>query len=496
MSKKQEYNKVTPQIVKRIAGVVSEKYVTTSKPILYSYVSKGIMGLESCVADCVVRPKSVEEVQGVLKIATEESIPVTPASGGLSGGFACPTIEPGGILMDLGEMNKIIEVDTDARYIVVEPGVRSGEVWAYMKKKYPGWAPPVPDGAPPAATILGDAIERGFSLVTGRYGPQADTVMGMEVVLATGDVIRTGSWALPGAKPFYKWGIGPDIGGLFLGSQGTMGVITKCAIKIMPHLEHKTVVAYGMDNPYDMQDLTLEVSKYEMGIADHCVMVQGGNWPLIMTRWPKERVPNDYEAYEKMGISKWWMNFEVWAWTKEELDYTVKKIDEVAKSYEQRTGHQTPQWKLHPKQIASRLLKPNKIAIPYALWNAGFLFITWYTPWKGCAEFSEIYCQKMQDYGFPPVMWVASIDHAREAICMPIVCYDATSKESIENVTKLNRETTEIFLDKGWLNYRPDPFVHAPLTFAKAKEYYSLLRKIKKLLDPKGILHPGRLGLP
>jgi FAD/FMN-containing dehydrogenase len=493
---KRDYSTVTPEIVKRIAKVVGDKYVTTSKPILYSYLSKGIMGLESVVADCVVRPKSVEEVQGVLTIASEELIPVTPAAGGLSGGFACPTIEPGGILMDLSEMNKIIEVDTDARYIVVEPGVRSGEVWAYMKKKYPGWAPPVPDGAPPAATILGDAIERGFSLVTGRYGPQADTVMGLEVVLATGDVIRTGSWALPGAKPFYKWGLGPDIGGLFLGSQGTMGVITKCAIKIMPHLEHKTVVAYGMDNPYDMQDLTLEISKYEMGMSDHCVMVQGGNWPLIMTRWPKDRVPNDYEAYQKMGISQWWMNFEVWAWTKEELDDTVKRIDDVAKSYEKRTGHQTPQWKLHPKQIASRLLKPNKIAIPYALWDAGFLFITWYTPWKGCGEFSEIYCQKMEEYGFPPVMWVASIDHAREAICMPIVCYDATDKESIERVKKLNQDTTEIFLEKGWLNYRMDPFCHAPLTLTKAKEYHSLLRKIKRIFDPNGILHPGRLALP
>jgi FAD/FMN-containing dehydrogenase len=93
-------------------------------------------------------------------------------------------------------MNKIVEVNTDARYVIVEPGVRAGEVWAYFKKYYPEWAPPIADGAPPAATIMGDAIERGFSLVTGRYGPQADMVMGMEIVLPTGELIHTGSWAL------------------------------------------------------------------------------------------------------------------------------------------------------------------------------------------------------------------------------------------------------------------------------------------------------------
>lgn len=333
-------------------------------------------------------------------------------------------------------------------------------------------------------------------MVTGRYGPQADMVMGAEVVVPTGDIIYTGSWALPGAKPFYKWGIGPDLGGLFLGAQGTMGVITKAAVKIVPHPHYKTVVAYGMDNPYDMQDATLEVSKYEMGIADHCVMVQGGNWPLVMTRWPQDRVPNDYEFYKKIGISEWWMNFEVWAHSQEELNFVTKRIDEIMKDYEARTGHKLPQQVLHPKQIASRLKKPNKIAIPYSLWNAGFLFITWYTPWKDCAEFAEIYNEKMVEHGFPPVMWIASIDHCRQAICMPIVCYDATKPESVDEVQKLNRETTEIFLEKGWVEYRPDPYVHAPLMYGKAETYHRILKKIRAIWDPNYIMHPGRLAIP
>lgn len=490
------YNSVTKKIVEALESIVGKEYVNDSVPMRYAYVSKGIMGLESIPAEVIVRPKNVEEVQKVLMLANENIIPVTPVAGGLSGGFASPLISPSGILLDMSRMDRILEVDTDSRYMVVEPGVRSGTVWAYFRKKYPEWAPPVPDGAPPAATVMGDALERGFSMVTGRYGPQADMVMGAEVVVPTGDIIYTGSWALPGAKPFYKWGIGPDLGGLFLGAQGTMGVITKAAVKIVPHPHYKTVVAYGMDNPYDMQDATLEVSKYEMGIADHCVMVQGGNWPLVMTRWPQDRVPNDYEFYKKIGISEWWMNFEVWAHSQEELNFVTKRIDEIMKDYEARTGHKLPQQVLHPKQIASRLKKPNKIAIPYSLWNAGFLFITWYTPWKDCAEFAEIYNEKMVEHGFPPVMWIASIDHCRQAICMPIVCYDATKPESVDEVQKLNRETTEIFLEKGWVEYRPDPYVHAPLMYGKAETYHRILKKIRAIWDPNYIMHPGRLAIP
>ncbi|MHC4439828.1 MAG: FAD-binding oxidoreductase, partial [Planctomycetota bacterium] len=145
--------------------------------------------------------------------------------------------------MDMTRMDKM-EVDTENRVMVVEPGVRSGDAWRIFKTKYPDWAPPIPDGAPPAATVLGDAIERGFSLVTGVYGPQADMIMGLEVVLPTGEIFHTGSWALPGAKPFYRWGVGPNPDGLFLGSQGSMGIITKCAIKMIPHPHYKTVVAY------------------------------------------------------------------------------------------------------------------------------------------------------------------------------------------------------------------------------------------------------------
>jgi FAD/FMN-containing dehydrogenase len=139
--------------------------------------------------------------------------------------------------------------------------------------------------------------------------------------------------------------------------------------------------------------------------------------------------------------------------------------------------------------------KPNKIAIPYSFWEAGFLFITWYTPWNECAHFAEMYCKAMEKYGLPPVMWIASIERCRQAICMPILCFDSTKDEDLEKVQDLNRETTEYGLKQGWLNYRPDPYIHIQ-AYYQAGMYWKYLRAFKKMVDPNMIMHPGRLALP
>jgi len=106
-----------------------------------------------------------------------------------------------------------------------------------------------------------------------------------------------------------------------------------------------------------------------------------------------------------------------------------------------------------------------------------------------------MYNAAMEKYGFPPVMWIASIERCRQAICMPIVCFDSTKPEDFERVQALNLETTEYGLKQGWLNYRPDPYIHVQ-AYYQAGMYWKYLRAFKKLVDPNMIMHPGRLALP
>jgi len=479
---------VMEELAKALQDIVGKENISTAKPICEAYVTRGIMDIKSQAPAIVVRPKDVEEVRKILLIANEKKIPVVPHSGGLSGGEATPT-KKGSILLDLRRMNKIVEVDTNARYMVVEPGVTSAQAWKFMQESYPDYRPGVPDGAPPSATLVGDHLDRGFHFLSTRYGPAADAVLGLEAVLPTGEIIRTGSYALPTSKGFYKWMFGPDLTGLFLGSQGTLGVVTKMAIKIFPMAKVRDVVAFGASEWKYIIEPSLDVLKME--VVD---LAQGGNYPLATCRRAKYRWP---PLPKPDALPMVWMNFELGTETKEEMENIKRRINHVLTKYQEEYGEKNIfEWKLDVPSIIARLTKPNRISVPYAGHKGGgLLFITWYVPWKDAAEFGEQAEKLMEKYKFSPVVWLAAVDHGRQGLVMPIVLFDPKSPEDFKAVDALDSEMTEKFLEMGGIPYRPSASIHAPMAMSKSVGYYNLLRKIKKTLDPNGIMHPGRLAL-
>ncbi|MEM2975399.1 MAG: FAD-binding oxidoreductase [Candidatus Bathyarchaeia archaeon] len=476
------------ELVKALEKIVGPENVTAAKPIVHAYVTRGIMETKSHPPAIVVRPCNVEEVRAILMLANEKKIPVVPLSGGLSGGEATPMKE-GEMVIDLRRMNKIIEVNTDARYMIVEPGVTSAQAWKYMQENHPNYRPGIPDGAPPSATIVGDHLDRGFHFFSTRYGPAADAVLGLEVVLPTGEIVRTGSCALPTAQWFYKWMFGPDLTGIFLGAQGTLGIVTKMAVKIFPMPKFRDVVAFGASHWKYLIDPCLDVLKMEL--VD---LAQGGNYHLATCRRARYKWP---PAPKPDFLPTVWMNFELGAETKEELENIKRRINEVLKKYQQEYGEKNLfEWKLDTRSIIARLTKPNKISVPYAGHKGGgLLFITWYLPWKEAGKFGEQAEQLMEKYRFSPVVWLAAVDHGRQGLIMPIVLFDPKSPEEFKNVNMLDAEMTERFLEMGGIPYRPNAEIHAPMAMSKSLGYYELLKKIKKTLDPNGIMHPGRLAL-
>jgi FAD/FMN-containing dehydrogenase len=476
------------KLVSEAEKIIGPDHVTNNLALRKSYHARSVMGIRAGIAEAVVKPANAEEIQAIVKLCNKYKVPISPYSGGLSGGYALP-LKDEGIILDLIRLNHILEVDVDSRYVVVEAGVTAGQVWTYFRKEYPEWAPPVPDGAPPRATLIGDAVERGFSLVTSKYGPQGRMVNGLEVVLPRGDIIYTGSWAMKGIKPFYPWGPGPDFTGLFLGAQGTMGIITKAAIRIVPHPPFIDLVAYDYDSPEDMTNHTLAVLRKEVG-----AMVQGGNWWLVPSRKDEREVPTTLEEWrqKKYYVPAWMMNFELWAHTEKEMESQKDIIAEEAEK-QKKAGSSIKPWELHPAAKAVRLTKPNLIAVPYAMHRAGFVFITWYLPFKDTTEFCQICEKTMEKHDIPPVIWVASIEQGRQAIVMPIVCFDSRTEAGYEQVEAWDREVTDIFHKKGWMNYRPNAFIHWPAMRPLMPEYVKLLKEIKNLWDPNNIMHPGRL---
>jgi glycolate oxidase len=142
--------------------------------------------------DFVVMPETVEEVQQIIQLANERLVPLVPfVTGQNVGGLTIPQVD-GAVIVDLKRMDKIIDVDEEGMYIVVEPGVTFGHIRKYLDEHHPNLRYTYPL-ASPFSSVMANAILQGLCDLSSRYGAMADFVNGLEVVLPTGEIVRAGS---------------------------------------------------------------------------------------------------------------------------------------------------------------------------------------------------------------------------------------------------------------------------------------------------------------
>lgn len=201
---------------------------------------------------CILYPQNTEDVQAITRIAQTHRVPLYPISGGKNWGYgdACAPCESSAIV-DLGRMNRILEVNTELAYCIIEPGVTQQELHDYLHENDTGlWMDAV--GAGPEATLVGNAADRGFGHT--RYGDHVRSACGMEIVLADGRVLRTGLGHYSNAKAahVYPYGVGPYIDGLF--TQSNFGIITQLTLHLMPAPEAFSFFYFQLKEPHDIAD--------------------------------------------------------------------------------------------------------------------------------------------------------------------------------------------------------------------------------------------------
>jgi 4-cresol dehydrogenase (hydroxylating) len=191
---------------------------------------------EERVASAAVAPHTVEEVQAVVRAANTYRIPLYTISTGKNLGYggSAPNLS-GSVVLDLKRMNRILEVNERNASALVEPGVSYFDFYRYIQEhKLKVWMD-CPD--PGWGSLIGNALDHGGGYTQTTFRNHFDAHCGMEVVLANGDLLRTGMGALPNSQTWqqYKFGIGPWIDGLF--SQSNFGVVTKMGFWLMPEPE-------------------------------------------------------------------------------------------------------------------------------------------------------------------------------------------------------------------------------------------------------------------
>ena len=180
----------------------------------------------------VIRPSSVEDVQRVVRIAGAHRVALYPISTGNNWGYgSAHPMRDDNVVVDLGRMNRVLEVNTELAYVVLEPGVTQRRLYEHLQAERIPLALN-PTGAGPECSVLGNTLERGFGI-----GPNGDHFLaqcGMEVVLANGELLRTGFGHYANAKAtyVYKWGVGPYLDGIF--TQSNYGIVTKMGVWLAP----------------------------------------------------------------------------------------------------------------------------------------------------------------------------------------------------------------------------------------------------------------------
>ncbi len=225
--------------LQQFAGVVGSQWVLSRDEDVATY-KDGYSPFwgepEERVVSAAVAPDSVEQIQKILAIANHFSIPLYTVSTGrnLAYGGSAPAYS-GSVVLDLKRMNRVLEVSEEYAYALVEPGVSYFDLYRHLRQKGLKFWIDVPD--PGWGSPVGNALDHGAGRMPLPYRDHFDAHCGMEVVLANGQVVRTGMGAIPNSKLWLqtKYGPGPLLDGIF--SQSNFGIVTKMGFWLMPEPE-------------------------------------------------------------------------------------------------------------------------------------------------------------------------------------------------------------------------------------------------------------------
>jgi len=433
----------------------------------------------------VVLPECKEDVVATLKLANKYVVPVAVLAGGVSmAGYNIPS--EGGIVLDMHRMDRIIEINTDSGYAVVEPGCSWDKFTAAIREK--GFHGLIPT-APGSSSAMGNALGRPSNSMCTRH---LDAIIDLEVILPDGTEFRTGSSHFPDAGSSLRYGPYMDLAGLYTCGYGTMGIITKAALRIYPINESNRINVAAFDTFADAVDFVKDI--IDNNIPEHCII---WNWQLyetfaVDTSNPDTIIPDMLKADPKKApegipyclVTTFMSGYE------EMMVASEKVCAKVAQKYHGRT--------LSEEQIQELIPVPmmgwNELYAKYHQIEPTFFGLGKYMVWIMFAEPANV--KEMEKYavnelaglGVAPVCYYAQpFDFGRSIFFRIFAFPDPTDQETIDRVGSKFSEMFGVAMER----YGAIPMRHKVQfnCIEQTGGYYDVLKRIKKALDPNNILN-------
>ncbi|MEO0137694.1 MAG: FAD-binding oxidoreductase [candidate division WOR-3 bacterium] len=273
------YNQVDEKLINRLCTIVGKENVLTDPEVLENYAHDETP-LYHEMPEVVVKPVCTAEISEIMKIASENRIPVTPRGGGtsLSAG-AVPLYH--GIVLSLERLNKIKEVDEENMMVRVEPGIITGILDRDLLP-YNLFFPPDPVSLD-SCTIGGNIAECAGGPRAMKYGVTKNYITGLEIVLPDGAVIRLGGKILKNVT-------GYDLISLFIGSEGTLGIISEATIKTLVRPEIIVDLYIPFKTPNDATGFALEVLRTGLDVT--AIELMDGEVVRLVERYLGREIPH------------------------------------------------------------------------------------------------------------------------------------------------------------------------------------------------------------
>jgi glycolate oxidase len=465
------------QILEILENIVGKNYVTDRMEERHFY-SSDASAEDPCVPDYVVLPGTVEEIQEILRLANKQKISITPRVGGLTlSGLAIPY--GAGILLDLKRMNRILEVNTDSMYAVIEPGVTTGQLKTYLEEHYPDLWFCIPH-APPSVGVITNANIYGAGQISLDHGLSSDQLNGLEVVLPTGEILRTGSCAL-GNGWLTKYCL-PDFMGLFLGWNGTTGIITKASVQLWPKSKNREAVFYKIETVEDTVDLLMRLLTSEL-----CEDIYINSW--TGTKEERFHMSKRPEGYPEIIL-----DVILGGKSRKELKFKIKNIESIVEKA-QKGGSKIVKFEAPIVLKMGMLLAPMPIPFMDLMQGGGAEYLGCYIPTETTGIAYEKGVAIAKKYGFQYVHAIRPLRGGHVTGFMYAFPFDKTDPEMVNNMLKVLAEVAEMAIDLGGVPWKPSPTVQKVVLKHAEPEYLNMMKKVREMLDPNGIMAPGQWNM-
>jgi 4-cresol dehydrogenase (hydroxylating) len=511
--------KTSPMLFQRalaaFARVVGKEWVLTTGEDRETYMDYFAPGdADAHVPSAAVAPQSVEEVQALVRIANERKIPLWPIGRGKNVGYggAAPRLS-GTVVLDLGRMNRILEVNERFAYCLLEPGVTFFDLFNYLEENnIPLWMS-MPGMA--LGSVLGNALERGFGYTP--YGDNTAHICGMEVVLPNGDLVRTGMGAKTDGPSWqlYRYGYGPCWDQLFV--QSNFGVVTKMGLHLMPEPESTLMLRMEIPNAEDIGWLIDTIAPLRLrGVIQHspsigcflrsaAVLSQRKDWYQ-----GKDALPEDVQKMimEKLGLGWWTLNITMYGYDK--INEANSEIIKAAMASHTKQEFTARKWHRGDAAEIARTGSSQQSSGKPAPTGRSMQLLNWYGGRGGNMAFSpvipprgDLALKQMRQcrrrFKEFEIDYVGTFTVGERHINnINMLVYDSEDAEMTRRVRGLFHALIQDAAGDGYTEYR----THLSYMDEVARTFdfnsHALMRlneTIKDALDPNGILAPGKQGI-